>query len=78
MSGDMFYSSDSVRTAGPLKHVRYVTFDEPLALARGGRLEQVRVAYETYGRLSAAGDNAVFSDAFGRAGAPSPGCWFSW
>lgn len=59
MSGDIFYSSDSVRTAGPLKHVRYVTFDEPLALARGGRLEQVRVAYETYGRLSAAGDNAV-------------------
>ena len=60
MTEDLFYSSDSVRSAAPLKHVQYVTFDGPLELTRGGRLEKVRVAYETYGQLNAARDNAVF------------------
>ncbi len=59
MSNDIFQSSDSIRSGSPLKHAQYVTFDEPLELELGGRLEQVRVAYETYGRLSAAKDNAV-------------------
>ena len=31
----------------------------PLELELGGRLEQVTVAYRTWGRLNAAGDNAV-------------------
>ncbi|HED10252.1 MAG TPA: homoserine O-acetyltransferase [Caldithrix abyssi] len=31
----------------------------PLYLEKGGRLPRVRVAYETYGRLNAAGDNAL-------------------
>lgn len=59
MTESLFYGSDSVRSAAPLKHVQYVTFDEPLELAAGGPLEQVRVAYETYGRLDEAGANAV-------------------
>ena len=59
MSEDVFQSSDSARSAKPLRHVQYVTFDEPLALELGGRLESVRVGYETYGRLNAAADNAV-------------------
>ena len=54
-----FTSSDSVRSAVPLKYVQYVTFQEPLALQQGGCLPSVRVAYETYGTLSPAADNAV-------------------
>jgi homoserine O-acetyltransferase len=56
---DSFHSSDSVRSAAPLAHVQSVTFDEPLALALGGTLPAVTVAYETYGRLSPSKDNAV-------------------
>ncbi len=59
MSIELFTSSDSVRQAGPLKHAQYARFTEPMELRRGGRLEQVRVAYETYGELSPARDNAV-------------------
>lgn len=57
--GDSFQSSDSVRSAAPLPHARAVTFDEPLALELGGELSSVTVAYETYGTLNAARDNAV-------------------
>src|SRR5512143_2116563 len=56
---DSFHSSDSVRSAAPLAHVRSVTFDEPLPLRLGGELPAVTVAYETYGALDAARDNAV-------------------
>jgi homoserine O-acetyltransferase/O-succinyltransferase len=56
---DAFSSSDSVRSGKPLRYVRTVTFDEPLGLELGGRLPSVTVAYETYGRLNAARDNAV-------------------
>lgn len=34
--------------------------DRPLLLASGRSLDTVQVAYETYGRLDSAGDNAVF------------------
>ena len=54
-----FDSSDSVRSAEPLRHVRVLELDEPLVLERGGRLEGVQVAYETYGRLNENKDNAV-------------------
>jgi homoserine O-acetyltransferase/O-succinyltransferase len=56
---DTFESSDAVRTAGPLKYAQCVTFLEPLVLEGGGCLPVVQVAYETYGRLSPAADNAV-------------------
>jgi homoserine O-acetyltransferase len=59
MNNDLFESSDSLRHARPLRYAQYVTFDEPLELELGGRLPQVTVAYETYGRLNARGDNAV-------------------
>lgn len=56
---DSFDSSDSVRSAAPLRHMRSVTFDAPLPLALGGTLASVTVAYETYGTLNPARDNAV-------------------
>jgi len=59
MAEDLFDSSDRLRTAGPLTCAQYVTFEEPLELACGRRLERVRVAYETYGELNAARSNAV-------------------
>jgi homoserine O-acetyltransferase len=59
MSNDLFESSDTLRHARPLKYAEYVTFDDPLELELGGHLPQVTVAYETYGRLNAKGDNAV-------------------
>jgi len=59
MTDDFFASSDSVRSAAPLKHAQVVRFDEPLTLELGGCLPGVTVAYETYGRLNAARDNAV-------------------
>jgi homoserine O-acetyltransferase/O-succinyltransferase len=54
-----FDSSDSVRTARPLKYAEYVTFRQPLELELGGRLPEVTVAFETYGRLNQRRDNAV-------------------
>ena len=59
MPNDLFDSSDSVRTARPLKYAQYVTFGKPLTLERGGLLPEVTVAFETYGRLNPRRDNAV-------------------
>ncbi len=59
MSNDTFESSDSVRTGKPLKYLQTATFREPMTLEMGGRLPEITVAYETYGRLNAARDNAV-------------------
>ncbi len=59
MSTEIFESSDSVRSAQPLKHVQTVDFREPLELELGGSLPRITVAYETYGSLNAARDNAV-------------------
>jgi homoserine O-acetyltransferase len=56
---ETFDSSDSCRSAKPLKYAQSVTFERPLELELGGRLEQVTVAYETYGRLNADKSNAV-------------------
>lgn len=59
---------------------------DPLRLARGGRLDQVDVRYETYGRLNDQADNAIFvchaltgdAHAAGYApGAAKPGWWDS-
>ncbi|MDR1387806.1 MAG: homoserine O-acetyltransferase [Propionibacteriaceae bacterium] len=66
------------------QQVTLFTSQQPLALARGGRLDSVQVRYETYGRLSPQRDNAVFichaltGDAHAagqQAGADKPGWW---
>ena len=54
-----FDSSDSVRGGEPLRHVQTATFERTLKLELGGQLPLVTVAYETYGQLNAARDNAV-------------------
>jgi homoserine O-acetyltransferase/O-succinyltransferase len=56
---DIFESSDSIRSGKPLTYAQSITFAEPLDLELDGRLPQVTVAYETYGRLNARRDNAV-------------------
>jgi homoserine O-acetyltransferase len=40
-------------------HTQYVDLPDPLPLDSGGQLEQVRIAYETYGQLSPARDNVI-------------------
>ena len=59
MSDDFFESSDTVRSGLPLKHVQRVTLAEPLELEMRGRLDGLTVAYETYGKLNRAKNNAV-------------------
>ncbi len=59
MSENTLESSDSARSARPLRHVQLLELDQPLDLERGGKLPSVTVAYETYGKLNAAADNAI-------------------
>jgi homoserine O-acetyltransferase len=55
----VFESTDSVRSAKPLRHAQTLELEGPLRLEKGGRLARVTVAYETYGQLNAARDNAI-------------------
>lgn len=66
------------------QHVQLFTAQEPLRMMNGASLGPVEVAYETYGRLSPARDNAVMvchaltGDAHAagfHAGAERPGWW---
>ncbi|MEK7415872.1 MAG: homoserine O-acetyltransferase, partial [Planctomycetota bacterium] len=60
MNKDMFVaSSDAARTAQPLRHLRTLHVSGPFQLERGGELPGLEIAYETYGELNAAHDNAV-------------------
>jgi len=59
VSQNPFDSSDSARTAKPLRFIQSITLDQPLALELGGQLADVTVAYETCGKLNAARDNAI-------------------
>jgi homoserine O-acetyltransferase len=59
MGEGLFDSSDSVRHVKPLRYVQTAAFDGALKLEFGGELPSVTVAYETYGQLNAARDNAV-------------------
>lgn len=52
-------SSDGARCARPLRHLHLLNLPGPFALEQGGSLPAVTIAYETYGELNAACDNAV-------------------
>lgn len=62
---------------------RYFDLPTPFAMKRGGQLHQARLAYETWGELSAARDNAILiftglspsAHAAANAEDPSPGWW---
>lgn len=54
-----FASSDAARSGRPLRHAQSWRLPAPLPLTRGGELSPIEVAYETYGQLSPAADNAV-------------------
>ena len=54
-----FTSSDSARSPRPLRHAKTVVLPGPIRLETGGELSEVRVAYETWGRLNQARDNAI-------------------
>lgn len=59
MSKNVFESSDSARSATPLRYVQQAELKEPLKLELDGTLSGITVAYETYGQLNAARDNAI-------------------
>ena len=59
MGNNSFDSSDSARSAGPLKYAQSLRLDGPHELEIGGSLGHVDVVYETYGKLSEAKDNAI-------------------
>ena len=59
MTDNLFESSDSVRHGRQLRYVRQLTLEGEFALELGGTLPGVTIAYETYGQLNAAKDNAV-------------------
>ena len=62
---------------------QYFDLPSPFAMKRGGALVGARLAYETWGTLSAARDNAMFiltglspsAHAASNAADPSPGWW---
>ena len=59
MSSNRFESSDSVRSGKELRHARSLRLEGALDLELGGSLPEVDVAYETWGELNQARDNAV-------------------
>ncbi len=79
----LFGSTDDDRVAGPLKHVRSVTFDGGLSHEQGGSLAAVCCAYETWGTLNKDASNAVLlchavsgdSHAAGHDQNDDPGWW---
>jgi homoserine O-acetyltransferase/O-succinyltransferase len=52
-------STDGARSGKPLRHLQQLAIPGPFPLAGGGTLPLVTIAYETYGTLNEARDNAV-------------------
>ena len=62
---------------------RFIALPSPFPMKRGGSLHSARIAYETWGKLNAAADNAVLiltglspsAHSASNAGNPDPGWW---
>ena len=52
-------NSDESRSSKPLKYAQYKTFKEPLKLEHGSELKNIRVCYETYGKLNDKKNNVI-------------------
>jgi homoserine O-acetyltransferase len=59
MGQEAFESSDSQRSAKPLRHARTHALSAPLDLELGGQLVDAHVAYEVYGVLNTERSNAI-------------------
>jgi homoserine O-acetyltransferase len=59
MKNELFESSDSARSNRPLAHAQWLRLEAPFQMERGGAIPDVTLCYETWGELSAEGDNAV-------------------
>lgn len=59
MADNVYDSSDTLRSALPLKFAKSVRFEASFRLEQGGQLPGINVTYETHGTLNSAGDNAV-------------------
>jgi homoserine O-acetyltransferase/O-succinyltransferase len=59
MTAEPFQSTDSARSSRPLQHALFYTSKDPVPLELGGQLAEITVAYETYGKLNEAKDNAI-------------------
>jgi homoserine O-acetyltransferase/O-succinyltransferase len=59
VSQTLFESSDSARHSKPLRYAQTFDLPQPLELELGARLPSITVAYETYGQLTPARDNAI-------------------
>lgn len=56
---DKFRYLPGFMAAPYLRFVQVASPDDPLELNNGGKLQEVEVAYETYGSLSPEKDNAI-------------------
>ena len=76
-------SSRNRRDREPMSEPLSVALPDPFVLYRGGVLHQARIAYESWGELNAARDNAILlftglspsAHAAATASDPSPGWW---
>ena len=53
------YNSDINRTAKLSKHIKFFKFDGSFNLSSGEKLDEINLAYETYGELNDEKNNAI-------------------
>ena len=78
-----FHSSDTIRSAAPLRYAKSFRYRAPFPLERGGELPELTLCYETYGELATARDNTVLvchalsgdSHVAGHDAGDDPGWW---
>ncbi|MCL2743508.1 MAG: homoserine O-acetyltransferase [Planctomycetaceae bacterium] len=77
------FDSDAVRNANPLRFAEEIRISAPFKLENGGILPEIRIVYETYGKLNTAKNNVILvchalsGDSHAAAHSPDddPGWW---